>query len=164
MKRFFNRIWVKILEFWYLTVMNTRQRRIEAGGFVIDFHQYDMRIRSVSGNFSMRIRSGEYSFGYLVSAVAKGKEGNIHGYAAIMYIIATEICRDDKFRKDLQRAIERYEKRLEGRKVAEENEEMCVESVRKDLERGAMGRRQRRRAEREYVKEMKQIVKEDGQE
>lgn len=164
MKKFFSKIWAKVLEFWYLTVRNTVQKRIEVGGFEIVFRQYDLRIRSLSDNFSMKIRSGEHAFGYLAASMGQGHEDNVHGYAVFMYLIATNICRDDRLRRELQRAIQGYQERENAKVKLEEadgNEEAALESVRKDLERSEMSRAQRRRAEKAFQKEAKKILKEE---
>lgn len=164
MKKFFSKIWGKVLEFWYFTVRNTVQKRLVSGGFEIEFRQYDLRIKSISKNFAMKIRAGEYSFGYLVSSIAQGKEANAHGYAAFMYLLATEICKDDKLRAEVQRAIESYHKRVEVKKKVKEadgDEDAAIAMMKKDLERGGMTRQQRRKAEREFQKEARKIIKED---
>lgn len=164
MKAFFKKLWTKVLEFWYFTVRNTVQKRLVSGGFEIEFRQYDLRIRSISRNFSMKIRASEHAFGYLVSSLSQGHEDNVHGYATFMYLIGTIICKDDKFRKDLQRAIEGFQKREEAKAKLQEadgSEEAAIESVKKDLQRGGMSRTERRRAEREFRKEVKKVLKEE---
>lgn len=164
MKKFFKKVWQKVLEFWYFHVRNGVQSRLEVGGFEIEFHQYDLRIKSLSGNFAMKIRASEYAFGYLVSSLANGNEDNLHGYAVFMYLVATEICKDDKLRKDLQRAIENYQSRSSAKaKLDKEdgNEEAAIAAMKEDLRRANMSRAERRRAEKEFRKNVKEIIKEE---
>lgn len=167
MKKLFMKLWRKVLNFWYFTIKNRRENRFEAGGFVIDFHQYDLRIRTMSGNFSMKIRAGEYSFGYLAASVGQGRADNVHGYALFLYVIATSICKDDKLRKEVQKAIERYQKRVEALASVKEDEredELSIAAEQGDEERAKMSRAQRRRAERQTRKMAKKILKENKDE
>lgn len=164
MNKFFTKIWGKVQEFWYFTVKNSLQKRIIRGGFKIDFRQYDMRIETLSKNFSMKLRASEHSFGYLVSSIAAGKEENIHGFAAFMYFIAVNLCRDDMFRRDLQDAIAAYERREQVKAKIDEadgDEEVAMLLIKQDLERAGMKRPERRRAERAFQKAAKEILKED---
>lgn len=155
MKRYFKNLWTKILRFWFFRVRNRRMHHLEQGGFIIDFYMYDMRIRSVSGNFSMKIGASEHPFGYLVQSLAQHKESSIHGYAAYMYMFATELTKDDKLRKDLSDALSAYEKRVSALKATPESERrdaVDLQVVRADVARGAMTRQERRRLERESMK------------
>lgn len=95
--------------FWYFHVRNGCKRRLTVGGFEVEFHNYDIRFRTISRNWSMRVLASEYAFGYLCSA----KDESVHGYALYMYSIATGICRDERLRKDIHIALETYAKRVE---------------------------------------------------
>lgn len=157
-----------MLEFWYFGVRNRLERRYERGGFRVDFRRYDMRIRTLSGNFALRLRANEYSYGYLLSSLMQGREDNLRGYAMLLYIVASCVCEDDGLRRDLMKGIERYEGRLERKaaKAAKEaggeaESEACVEQERSDLEAAGLSRRARRRRSRERVKKAEEALRDE---
>lgn len=164
MKDFFKKLYSKVLEFWYFCVCNRCHKSLVTGGFQVDFRNYDIRIKSLSGNFSMKVRSGEYAFGYLYAALGKGNTENIHGYALFVYTIASCICQDEKFAEDVLKSIEDYAKRAEE-KPSEElddlDDETILMALQKDIEYSELPRSQRRKIDREFKKTLKKIEKDE---
>lgn len=130
------------------------------GGFEIEFRQYDMRIKSLSGNFRMRIRAGEYAFGYLVSSLAQDCPKNVEGYATYMYMIATEICKDEGLRNDIHKALMKYNARLEKAAAKQVVEDKTAEEMAIDLEKSARAHDGLKKSERRKIdKRFKKVVK-----
>lgn len=152
----------KLQEFWYFTVKNRVQRKEVMGGFEIEFRQYDMRIRSLSSNFRMQIRAGEYAFGYLVSSLAQGCPKNVEGYATYMYMIATELCKDDGLRNDIHKALLKYNARLEKKARESVVEDKTAEDIAIDVEKSViahagMSKKEQKKIDKRFKKAVKAI-------
>lgn len=159
---------MKKIKYWFIvTFLNRKRAVVNEGGFEIVFRDYDMRIRTKSGNFSMKVMASEYPFGYLATALSQGKKGQVHGYAQYMYLVAMMICRDGQFKNDVKMALERMDKReqrkaeKQAKKVDESMEQVDTEIVKRDIEVGQMSRRERRKASREFHKTAKTVLNDE---
>lgn len=145
---------------------NGKKAVYEEGGFKVTFRNYDMRIETLSRNFSVKIMAGEYPFGYLAASYAQDKKDNIHGYALFLYMVAILLPRDDQFRRDLQTALKTYEKRAarKAKEAAEKDdpvmEKVAIENEKRDAEVARMSRRERRVASRDFKKTAKEVLNE----
>lgn len=153
----------KILNWWYFTVKNTTQRKLTIGGFNFKFRNYDVIIKSISDNFEIRVRAGEFMFGYLCSALGKGDKSQLHGYAAIMYMLATQIGKDAKLAREVNGSCERYMTRMQAfaEKEAEKVEgdgKAEIEMTKDDVAVAGMNRKQRRAHKREVEKIVKKEI------
>lgn len=121
----------KLLNFWYLRLRNKVRNRFTEGGFEFIFREYDLIIRSLSGSFEVRILSTEYAYGYLLSALVQDKIDTIHGYAVYMYMIASGLCREERFVRELNEVIDGYcSRQLEkvSEKISEEEDLEALET------------------------------------
>lgn len=149
------KIWLKIKWFWAMKVKNRVQLTKEMGGFVVKFRQYDMEVSTKSKNFMMKVRADMHPFGYLASSVKQGKEGNLHGYAMMMYMLATGITEDERLNKEVISAIRRYNKRVEAMAAAtatDESSEADLNVVKADEMVKNLSRKERRERKREMAK------------
>lgn len=114
MKKLFERAatWLR------LHVMNVVEERRTIGGFEFVFRRYDLTVRTLSGNFRTRIMCTEHPFAYLAHSLRDGREDNLHGYASLLYIVATQLTQDAPFARAVESGVKRYMERLEreGRK------------------------------------------------
>lgn len=165
----------KFWNWWYFTVKNTTRKKLTIGGFNFKFRDYDVTITSISDNFKLRVRAGEFMFGYLCSALGKGDKSQLHGYAAIMYMLATGIAKDAKLAREVNGSCERYMTRMqafaekEAEKVEGDGKEE-IEMMKDDVAVAKMSRRKRRAHKREVEKIVRKElnnqnrIKEDGDE
>lgn len=158
---------MKKLKYWFFMLFKNGKKAVyEEGGFKVTFRNYDMRIETLSRNFSVKIMAGEYPFGYLAASYAQDKKDNIHGYAMFLYMVAMLLPRDDQFRRDLQTALKTYEKRAarKAKEAAEKDdpvmEKVAIENEKRDAEVAQMSRRERRAASRDFKKTAKKVLNE----
>lgn len=158
---------MKKLKYWFFMLFKNGKKAVyEEGGFKVTFRNYDMRIETLSRNFSVKIMAGEYPFGYLAASYAQDKKDNIHGYAMFLYMVAMLLPRDDQFRRDLQTALKTYEKRAarKAKEAAEKDdpvmEKVAIENEKRDAEVAQMSRRERRAASRDFKKTAKEVLNE----
>lgn len=96
------------------------------GGFEVDFYMTEnkpsdcyVHIHGKSGNGGIfDVKLNGYSYGYLMASAQQGNEENIHGFCAMLFILATQIYQDNGLCNDVLKAINKYQKRLD--KKAEE--------------------------------------------
>ena len=96
---------------------------------------------------------------YLVAG--KGDE-NIEGYCQTVYTVAMLLTTDQGFVNDVNKAIQKYQKRLEknAKVVEDKDEEKIALGGEKALqERIEMGPKERRKADRETERRFKETVK-----
>lgn len=154
------KIWKAILEFWYYGLTNTKQKSVEVGGFKVTFYKYFMKVKAIGGAWEVKVRCDAHSYGYLAASLKQGNLENLKGYSQIVFLVATELCKDQKLANEVQRALERYIGRVDriaqinGLKKAE-NEEADLEAVKQATQTAEMSRQQRRKRLRELKKAMK---------
>lgn len=146
----------KFKKFYYFKFANPVKRRGEAGGFKWRFRKYCLEIETLSGNFSARFVASAHPFGYL----AAGEDSQVQGFSERLYMIGNLMTTDQKFVDDLDKALKRYEKRLE--KIVpdpDDSEEAALafeKSVQEHLE---LPVKERKKAEKEIDKRFDEAVK-----
>lgn len=107
----------KILErvaaWWRLSVANRKMAEKTIGGFKFEFRKYDLRIRTLSGNWRLRLLCTEHPFGYLAQSMKAGIDDNLHGYATLMYVCSTQLTKDAKLVRNVEFAVRKYSERIE---------------------------------------------------
>lgn len=93
------------------------KHHFEIGGFIVDFYTDEKvvennfaTINTISKNFSLRVTG--YPFGYLMASVKDGETENLHGFCALMHLIADGVYQDAGFANDLMKSVTKYQKRL----------------------------------------------------
>lgn len=155
----------KVIKWWYFHIANPVVRNGEAGGFRWVFRRFWLDISTLSGNFKVRFIADEHPYGYLEA----GKDDtNIHGFALTMYEIGKLLTTDQGFVDDVQKAIMKYNKRLEklaaGEVVEDETEEkIALEEVKQVQEFVELPKKEQRRVARDingrFVKRVKDAQK-----
>lgn len=128
-----------------IAVRNRKEDEVEVRGFRFVFRRFSMDVRSLSGNWRMRVLCTEHSWGYLRESLRQGRMDNLEGFAVIMYSLAVSLTKDQKLVSDVTRDIKAYATRMEraaakeGRMSEEEeaaallHETMVAEKVEKKL-------------------------------
>lgn len=146
----------RFLRWWYFKVRNTVVRKGEKGGFRWVFRRFWLEISTVSDNFRMRFTAAEHPYGYL--AAGEGDD-NIQGFCETMYMLGHLLTTDQELVDEVQKAIGKYEGRLTKKDVEDENEEAALEEVRQVQEYVDMGKKERRKYERDVNGRFKKAVK-----
>lgn len=156
------------MRFWCLNVMNPVVVSGEKGGFGYVFRRYTLELRTVSGNWRMRVTACEHPWAYLRASVEQGREDNVFGFAHVLYYLTMTMTTDQRLVDEVQKALVDYDRRLEEN-VGEDSEEekAALEEVKGVQEYVEMGARERRKYERDVNRRFKKAVekvKGDGKE
>lgn len=147
------------MRFWCLNVMNPVVVSGEKGGFRYVFRRYTLELRTVSGNWRMRVTACEHPWAYLRASVEQGREDNVFGFANVLYYLTMTMTTDQRLVDDVQKALVDYDRRLEEN-VGEDSEEekAALEEVKGVQEYVEMGARERRKYERDVNRRFRQAA------
>lgn len=157
------KIWQKIQQWWYFYLANPVVAKGERGGFKYKFRRFWLEIETVSGNWKMRSTASENPYGYLVASVNANNEDNVYGYSEIMYMLQALLTVDQKLVNDVKKALDNYEKRMEGvvpNNEDETEENIALEEVKRVQEYVEMPKKERKKYERDVNGRFKKAVKE----
>lgn len=147
----------KILKWWYFHLANPVVRKGEIGGFKWCFRRFWLDIWTVSENFRVRFTADKDPYGYLLA----GKDDeNIHGFAMTIYQVGKLLTTDQGFVDDVQKALQKYEKRLSKVKPDTDSEEAALAEVKAVQEYVEMPKKEQRKYERDVNGRFKKAVKE----
>ena len=147
----------KFLKWWYFHLANPKVREGEAGGFKWCFRRFWLDISTLSGNFKVRFTADKDPYGYLLA----GKDDeNIHGFAMTIYQVGKLLTTDQGFVDDVQKALQKYEKRLSKVKPDTDSEEAALAEVKAVQEYVEMPKKEQRKYERDVNGRFKKAVKE----
>ena len=155
------KIWDKFVRLWCLNVMNPVVVSGEKGGFRYVFRRYTLELRTVSGNWRMRVTACEHPWAYLRASVEQGREDNVFGFAHVLYYLTMTMTTDQRLVDDVQKALVDYDRRLEEKAKVEEDpeeEKAALEEVRGVQEYAEMGARERRKYERAVNRRFKRAA------
>ena len=156
------KFWQKIQRWWYFYLANPVVAKGERGGFKYKFRRFWLEIETVSGNWKMRSTASENPYGYLLASVNAKNEDNVYGLAEIMYVLQALLTVDQKLVDDVKKALENYEKRMEG--VVPNNEDETEEKIALETEKAIqehveLPKKERRKVERDINGRFKKAVK-----
>lgn len=151
----------KILKFWWFRFRNPVVRKGEAGGFRWRFRRFWLEIETLSGNFKARFMADAHPYAVLLGCE---KEETIHGYSTLLYQIGTLLTTDAGFVADIQKAISKYDKRLQKKAAGEVKEDETEEKIALETEKQIqevveMPKKERRKYERGVDGKFKAAVK-----
>lgn len=151
-------------------------KHIEVGAYEFDFY---FKSDSVKSTY-MEIKCGEvatfridgrtHAYGYLYAAAEQGHNEQLHGYATLLYILATELTKDQELVNDVVAAINSYiqrkkaegaEKAAEVTEAQETAEQAAMEAI---VAEASMTESERKAAQESFKEEVKNVIegKEDG--
>lgn len=150
MKKFFD----KIRMWWYFHMVNPVVRKGESpdGAFKWEFRRFWLDISTFSGNFKARYTADEFPYAYLLSGK---KDDNIIGFCQIIYMLSKTIVTDQGLVNDVQKALQKYEKRMgkqaedAGKKEDEAEEKAALENEKRVQEIVEMSKSERKKVERD---------------
>lgn len=150
----------KILKFWWFRFRNPVVRKGEAGGFRWVFRRFDLTIETLSGNFKAKFMADEHPFAVLAGCE---REETIHGYCTILYQVGRLLTTDAGFVDDIQRALKKYDKRLQKKAAGEVKEDEIEEKVALETEKQIqehveLPAKERRKVERDINGRFKKAV------
>ena len=163
MKKLFNKLFQRIA-LWRLLGRNKVLYEFSGkdfAGFKITFRTYYMDIVSESTNFKLRLAFYTRPYLYLLESAKQGKKENIYGFSLAVYRTTMMLCADQQFIDDSNKALSACFARLEKQagsqpKASDFENDLALREVRQNVERGQMTRQQRRKAERDARKKMKE--------
>ena len=152
----------KIMKWWWFRFRNPVIRKGEAGGFRWCFRRFWLDITTVSGNFKARFIADAHPYSVLVGCE---QEEIIHGYCSILYQIGKLMTTDAGFVGDLQKALSKYDKRLQKQAASEVKEDETEEKIALETEKQIqevveMPKKERRKYERDVNGRFRKAVKE----
>lgn len=131
-----------------------------------EFRRFWLDITTKSGNFKCRFIANEHPFAVLSGCE---REETIHGYCTILYQVGTLLTTDPGFVEDIQRALKKYDKRLQKKAAGEVKEDEIEEKVALETEKAIrehidLPAKERRKVEmgidKRFKKAMAQSLKE----
>ena len=151
----------KIFKWFWFTFKNPVVRKGEAGGFRFVFRRFDLTIETLSGNFKAKFMADAHPYAVLVGC--EGEE-TIHGYCSILYQIGKLLTTDAGFVSDIQKAMSKYDKRLQKQAASgvvedETEEKIALETEKQIQEHVEMPKKERRKVERDINGRFKKAVK-----
>ena len=97
----------KIRKWWYFSIANPTERLGGTGAFKWRFRRYFADIKTISGNFSVRVTAAPHPYGYLFN----GDDTQVQGYAERLYMVAMLMTTEQQFVNELDKVLSDYEKR-----------------------------------------------------
>lgn len=152
----------KILKWWYFKVKNPVIRKGESGGFEWTFRRFDLTISTKSGNFEAKFMADAHPYAYLL----EGKtDENIIGFCQIVYMLGKMLTTDQGLVNDVNKAISKYQKRLEKQAAGEvveddADERLALEGEKAIQEHIELPKKERRKQERDINGRFIKAVKE----
>lgn len=146
--------------FWF-TFKNPVVRKGESGGFKWEFRRFWLTVETVSGNFKARFLANEHPYAVLLGCE---KDETIHGYCSLIYQLGTLLTTDAGFVGDIQKAIKKYDKRLQKKAASEVVEDETEEKIALEQEKAIqehveLPKKERKKVERETNRRFKAAAK-----
>jgi deoxyribodipyrimidine photolyase len=126
-----------------------------------------MEIKSESGNFTLETMGMIYPNAFLYDALIKGDENLVQWYCNRMYELTTCLLTDQGLADDVQKALNKYGKRLQviaeqkAKEVTEEEERMAAEQVKANIEYANMTKKQRKEYKKSLREELRNMSNEN---
>lgn len=166
MKKIF-RFFRELQRWFLLTFCDTKIKTVQSPAFKVTFRKFTMEIKSVSGNFTLKTKGMIYPNAFLYDALIKGDENLVQWYCNRMYELTTCILTDQGLFDDVQKALNKYGKRLqviaeqEAKEVTEEEERMAAEQVKANIEYANMTKKQRKEYKKSLREELRNMSNEN---
>ena len=152
----------KFFKWFWFTFKNPVVRKGEYGGFKWEFRRFWLTVETVSGNFKAKFMADEHPYAYLLAGKT---DDNIIGFCQIVYIFSHIITSDQRLVNDVQRAYQKYKKRLEKQAASEVKEDETEEKIALETEKliqehAELPKKERKKVERDINGRFKKAVKE----
>lgn len=154
----------EIRVWWYFHVKNPVVRKGESkdGAFRWTFRRFDLTIETLSGNFKAKYIADEHPYAYLLQGAT---DENIEGFCQLMYVLGKTLTTDQGLVNDVEKAFNKYQKRIEkkaaGEVIEDETEEkIALETEKQVQEFVEMPAKERKKVERDINGRFRKAVKE----
>lgn len=152
----------KLQRWWYFHIQNPVIRKGEHGAFKWVFRRFWLEIETVSGNFSARYMADEHPYAYLLAGKT---DDNIIGFCQFVYMLGKMLTTDQGLVNDVNKAISKYQKRLEKQAAGEVKEDETEERIALEGEKAIqehieLPKKERRKVERDINGRFKKAIKE----
>ena len=110
-----------------------------------------------------------YPNAFLYDALVKGDEGLVQWYCNRMYEITTLLLTDQGLADDVQKALTKYDKRLQvvaerkAKEVTEEEDAIAAEQVKANIEYANMTKKQRKQYKKALREELRNMSNENDE-
>ena len=161
--RFFD----KLQRWFLLTFCDTKIKTVQCSAFKVTFRKFTMEIKSVSGNFTLKTMGMVYPNAFLYDALTKGDADLVQWYCNRMYELTTLLLTDQGLFDDVQKALNKYDKRLQviaeqkAKQVTEEEERIVAEQVKANIEYANMTKKQRKEYKKALREELRNMSNEN---
>ena len=167
MKKIF-RFFRELQKWFLLTFCDTKIKTVQFPAFKVTFRKFTTEIKSVSGNFALKTIGMVYPNAFLYDALIKGDEGLVQWYCNRMYEITALLLTDQGLADDVQKALTKYDKRLQvvaerkAKEVTEEEDAIAAEQVKANIEYANMTKKQRKHYKKALRDELRNMSNENG--
>ena len=157
----------KMQRWFLLTFCNVKIKTVQFPAFKVTFRKFTMEIKSVSGNFTLQTMGMVYPNAFLYDALTKGDADLVQWYCNRMYELTTCLLTDQGLFDDVQKALNKYDKRLQviaeqkAKEVTEEEERMTSEQVKANIEYANMTKKQRKEYKKALREELRNMSNEN---
>lgn len=153
-----------------MSILKTKPyKTVECGCFIANFYYKEgnlaktyLEITTESGVWSMRIAGNTHPYGYLLEAANQEKIEQIHGYAAMLFILSQQFTQDQALTNDVVHGINKWQKRMDAKaketaknvSAAEETaSQIFMEDVAAYAESSPKERKKMRKADKDAMRE-----------
>lgn len=158
------------LEKWFLlTFCDTKIKSVQFPAFKVTFRKFTTEIKSVSNNFTLKTVGMVYPNAFLYDALVKGDEGLLQWYCNRMYEITTLLLTDQGLADDVQKALTKYDKRLQvvaerkAKEITKEEDAIAAEQVKANIEYANMTKKQRKQYKKALREELRNMSNENDE-
>lgn len=161
------RFFEKLQRWLLLTFCDTKIKTVQCSAFKVTFRKFTMKIKSVSGNFTLKTKGMIYPNAFLYDALIKGDVDLVKWYCNRMYELTTCLLTDQGLFDDVQKALTKYGKRLQviaeqkAKEVTEDDERIAVEEIKADIEYANMTKKQRKEYKKALREELRNMSNEN---
>lgn len=166
MKKIF-RFFHKVQKWLLITFCDTKIKTVQCPAFKVTFRKFTMEIKSVSGNFTLKTKGMVYPNAFLYDALTKGDADLVQWYCNRMYELTTLLLTDQGLFDDVQKALNKYDKRMQvvaeqkAKEVTEEEERIVAEQVKANIEYANMTKKQRKEYKKALREELRNMSNEN---
>ena len=163
MRKFFQK-----LEKWlFLTFRDTKIAQVEFDAFVVTFRKFTMEIKSKSSNFVLRTMAMLHPNAQLYHCLSAGDKETVHWFCTRIYTLVTLLTTDVGFANDIEKAMQKYSKRLDkkaesnAKAVVEDEDKAEQEAIQVDIQYAKMSKKERKQYQEALRDEIRNIANEN---
>ena len=153
---------------WFLiTFRDTKIAQVEFEAFVVIFRRFTMEIKTKSSNFTLRTISMMHPNAQLYHCLSAGDKETVNWFCTRIYTLVTLLTTDVGFANDIEKAMQKYSKRLykkadsNAKSVSEEEDKAEQEAIQVDIQYAKMSKKERKQYQEALREEIRNIANEN---